>query len=75
MKAKAIYLTALGIAGAVCLAPAARAPRMQVVFQEQENGDYHLSIYGGRSLVCEEQSVTIIRQPDALEPIVIECKH
>ncbi len=50
--------------------------RIQVVYQEQENGDYRLYVFASdRSLICEEKPVTVLAQPDAVSPLVIECKH
>jgi hypothetical protein len=40
-----------------------------------KDGDYRVSISGGRQLVCEEQDVTIAQQPTAVDPIILECKH
>ena len=40
-----------------------------------KDGDYRISISGGRQLVCEEQDLTIAQQPTAVSPIILECKH
>ena len=40
-----------------------------------KDGDYRVSISGGRQLVCEEQPVTIAQQPTAVDPIILECHH
>ena len=40
------------------------------------NGDYRLFIFSSnRLLVCEEQPIKIVEQGDAVNPIVLECKH
>lgn len=53
-----------------------RKAGIEMIYQPiGENGDYRLSIYGGRTLTCEEHPVKIVGQPDALNPIVIECRH
>ena len=49
--------------------------QLQTVFREQANGDYELAVYGGRRMVCEEKDVVIAHQPDAIEPLVVDCKH
>ena len=50
--------------------------KIQMIYQEQPNGDFRLSLYGSnRSLVCEEKDIQIVQQGDAINPIVLECKH
>lgn len=49
--------------------------QIETRMDEQANGDYQLRVYGGRRMVCEEKDVRIVRQPDAEEPMVVECKH
>lgn len=47
-----------------------------VTFMAQENGDYRLFIFGSNHLlVCEEKAIQIVQQGDAINPLVIECKH
>lgn len=75
---KLIYLIA-GLALAFAAADAtsrtgATKPHFDVVYQPQENGDYRLSIYGGRELVCEEQALHVT-DPTAIDPIIIDCMH
>ena len=49
---------------------------IEVVYQPQANGDYRLFIFGSdRTLVCEEKPIQIIQQGDAVNPVIIECKH
>ncbi len=75
---KLIYIGAAALltfaaAGAVTTTHKAK---IQIVYQEQSNGDYRLYLFGSeRSLVCEEKSVRIVEQGDAVSPLVIECKH
>jgi len=61
---------------AIAASAASRKASIQLIYQpDGETGDYRISIYGGRELVCEEKTVEIIRQPTALDPIVLECRH
>lgn len=49
---------------------------IKMFYQGQPNGDYRLYIFGSdRSLVCEEKDLKIIEQGDAVNPVVLECKH
>ncbi len=49
---------------------------IKTVVQEDANGDYRLFIFGSnRILVCEEKPIRIVEQGDAVNPLVIECKH
>jgi hypothetical protein len=49
---------------------------IEIVYQPQSNGDYRLFLFGSdRTLVCEEKNIQIVAQGDAINPIVIECKH
>lgn len=49
---------------------------IQVAFHERANGDYRLSLTAAdRALVCEEKDVTIVQQPDAVHPLILECSH
>jgi len=58
-----------------CKAKLAETP-VRVQFNEQPDGDYRLFLYGSnRSLVCEEQNISIIQQGDAVKPLILECQH
>ena len=61
----------------ICVALTVRVytEETQTKLVESPNGDYKLYIYGGRKLVCEEQPLKIVEDGDAVNPIVIECKH
>jgi len=76
MKAKLVYIGALF---ALLLASASAANRkagIQMVYRSEPNGDYRLYIFGSeRALVCEEKTIKIIDQGDAVNPLVLECKH
>jgi hypothetical protein len=75
MKRFALISAAL-IVLAIAASAASRKGGITLFYQPiGEDGDYRVSIYGGRELVCEEQPVSIIRQPTALDPIVLECRH
>jgi hypothetical protein len=78
MKSKIVYI----VAGLVLVFASAAAttakpkPSFHAFIEEQDNGDYRLYIFGSnRSLVCEEKTITVISQGDALSPVVLECKH
>jgi hypothetical protein len=50
--------------------------KIEIVYQPQANGDYRLFLFGSdRKLVCEEKPLKIVQDGDAINPIVIECKH
>ena len=50
--------------------------KIQIVYEPQENGDYRLFLFGSnRTLVCEEKRLRIVQDGDAINPVVIECKH
>lgn len=50
--------------------------KIEIVYQGQANGDYRLFLFGSdRTLVCEEKSISVVQQGDAVDPVVIECKH
>lgn len=49
---------------------------IRVMFIEQANGDYRLFLFGSdRALVCEEKDIRVVEQGDAINPVVLECKH
>ena len=50
---------------------------IRIQYQPDENGDYKLYLWSGknRELVCEEKDVQIVEQGDAINPIVLECRH
>ena len=50
--------------------------KIELVYQSQANGDYRLFLFGSdRTLVCEEQHIKVVSDGDAVNPVVIECKH
>jgi hypothetical protein len=50
--------------------------KIEMVYQGQPNGDYRLFLFGSdRTLVCEEKPIQVVQQGDAVNPVVIECKH
>ncbi len=50
--------------------------KIQMVYQEQSNGDYRLYLFGSnRALICEEKPIQIVQQGDAVNPVILECKH
>ena len=76
-KITAIILAVLALtfasAGATGRKPKAT---IQVVYQEQGNGDYRVYLFASdRALVCEEKAIRVVEQGDAVSPVVIECKH
>lgn len=74
-----VFLVAAATAGSTRRVEAAARQKMriEVVYQPiGESGDYRLSIYGGRELVCEEQPLRLIEGKEpAVDPIIIECRH
>jgi hypothetical protein len=75
---KAIYILAALLTFAAAGATTGRQPKahIQIVYQEQPNGDYRLYLFGSdRTLVCEEKPITIVQQGDAVSPVVLECRH
>jgi len=67
-----IASSAIAFAGGFCVAH--QSQPIHTIFAEQPNGDYRVTL-SGRSLVCEERDVQILQQPDAVTPLVLECKH
>lgn len=50
--------------------------RVRPEFKEDANGDYRLALFGSaRALVCEEKDIRIVQQGDAVNPVVLECRH
>ena len=69
----AVFLLVLASANGTTTRPKST---IKMFFQGQPNGDYRLYLFGSdRALVCEEKDVQVIQQGDAVNPIVIECKH
>lgn len=57
-------------------ATTAHKSKIEMIYQPQPNGDFRLSLYGSdRTLVCEEQALKIVQDGDAINLVVIECKH
>ena len=75
---KALYIVAGLLLTFASADSATRKPKasIQVVYQEQQNGDYRLFLFGSdRALVCEEKAITVVQQGDAVNPVVLECRH
>jgi hypothetical protein len=78
MKTKLIYILAAFLTFTASSATTTRQPKahIQIVYQETGNGDYRLYLFGSeRALVCEEKAITVVQQGDAVNPVVIECRH
>ena len=77
MRNKLIILAALLILSfAASDATSTRKSEIKMIYQPQPNGDYRLFLFGpDRTLVCEEKAITVVEQGDAVNPVVIECKH
>jgi hypothetical protein len=78
-KTKLVYTAALvllTLATAQSTGTRYARSKIELVYQGQPNGDYKLYLFGSdRTLVCEEKNITIAQQGDAINPVVIECKH
>jgi hypothetical protein len=69
-------LLAFASAGGTTRTGGTTRARIELVYQPQPNGDYRLYLFGSdKTLICEEKSITIIQQGDAVSPVVLECKH
>lgn len=77
MKNNIVILAAvLLLAFAASDATTSHKSKIEIVYQPQSNGDYRLFLFGSdRVLVCEEKAPQIVQQGDAVDPLVIECKH
>jgi len=79
MTRKGIYFIAallLAFASADATTSRATKSKIEMIYQPQPNGDYRLYLFGSdRTLVCEEKRIQVIQQGDAVNPLVIECKH
>ena len=57
-------------------ATTSRKSKIEMVYKAEANGDYRLFLFGSdRTLVCEEKPLKIVQQGDAVNPVVLECKH
>jgi hypothetical protein len=74
---KAIYFTAaLLLVFASAGATTRTRSKIEIVYQPQPNGDYRLFLFGSdRTLVCEEKPIKVVEQGDAVNPVVLECRH
>ena len=75
---KKILALALLLSFVAAGATSRSAPKSQInmEYRPQANGDYRLFIFASdRLLVCEEQLIRVVQQGDAINPLVIECKH
>ncbi len=77
MKSKYLYILAALLAFGAAGATSSRTKStINVVYVPQANGGYRLFLFGGdRTLVCEEKPLRIVEQGDAINPVVLECKH
>lgn len=77
MKQKLIFAAALLLLTfAASDAATSRKGSIKVVYQADANGDYRLFLFGSdRALVCEEKAIQVVSQGDAVNPVVIACKH
>lgn len=78
MKQKLIFATALMLltfAASDATTKTSKAT-IDLKYIGMPNGDYRLFLFGSdRTLVCEEKPLKIVQQGDAVNPVVIECKH
>lgn len=73
---KIIYIGAALLLTFASAGGAGRKSSIKIVYLPQENGDYRIYLFGSdRSLVCEEKAIKVLEQGDAVNPVVIECKH
>lgn len=74
---KHLILATIALSGlAAALGTTSHKATIKVQYIEQPNGDYRVFLFGSdRSLVCEEKTITVVQQGDAVNPVVIECKH
>lgn len=76
MKTKLVYIAALLVLVFASANATGHKSSVTIVYQPQANGDYRLFLFGAdRTLVCEEKSIQIVEQGDAINPLVVECKH
>jgi hypothetical protein len=77
MKQKLIFAIALVLLTfAASDATTSRKSKIEMVYKAEANGDYRLFLFGSdRTLVCEEKPLKIVQQGDAVNPVVIECRH
>ena len=73
---KLIYIGALLLSFAAANGAGSKKDTIHLVYVPQANGDYRLFLFGSEhTLVCEEKAITIVQQGDAVNPLVVECKH
>ena len=78
MGRRLVYLSAALLLTFASADATSRTPKSQInlEYRGQPNGDYRLFIFASdRALVCEEKDIQIVQQGDAINPLVIECKH
>lgn len=77
MKNKILILASvLLVTFAASDATTTRKNEIKMVYLPQPNGDYRLYLFGSdRTLVCEEKAIAVVQQGDAVNPVIIECKH
>jgi hypothetical protein len=77
MTKKALYIVAACLLAFASAGAGSRTKStIKVLYMPQSNGDYRLFIFGSdRTLVCEEKDIKIVQQGDAVNPVVIECRH
>lgn len=74
---KLIYIGAAALLTfAAAGAATSHKAKITLVYEPQSNGDYRIFLFGeDRTLVCEEKNITVVSQGDAVNPLVLECKH
>lgn len=73
---KLIYIGAALLSFAAASGTVSHKSKIEMVYQPSANGDYRLFLFGSdRTLVCEEKAIQVVSQGDAVNPVVIECKH
>lgn len=73
---KLIYIGAALLSFAAASGTGRTKDTIHLVYVPQANGDFRLFLFGSdRQLVCEEKDIKVVSQGDAVNPVVIECKH
>jgi hypothetical protein len=77
MKQKLIFAAALLVLTfAASDATTARKGSIKIVYQADANGDFRVFLFGSdRALVCEEKAIQVASQGDAVNPVILSCKH
>ena len=91
MKTKLIYIATAAVAILILAFASAGAtgrqvgrqassrqarPTISIQYISLPNGDYKLYLFASdRELVCEEKTIQVVEQGDAVSPVVLECRH